>query len=244
MTFGIKITNDDGYLTFADTHDYLTLQEKLTSSQATYQFPQRFYWTTAYSGSAFPLVFIESNGYWASIIDTFRNANGTWQIHVWCNWGQATNTLNNITGYCFVQSSQYSASDPAYGIRINDASGNRVYNSDFELPRVKGFSSLPAITASTPSCGDSSTSVYLQTSVTHGVSGLTKPAATLYSSGSALLNCSGGFRYWKSGYKITSTQVLGGWMYAGQASGFTVSPSPYNSAPPAIPLGIIDGNDY
>lgn len=244
MTYGLKITNDDGYVTLADTHSYLRYEETLTSSNATYMFGNRYYWTTTYSGSSYPLVFIYSNGYWASIIDTFRNTNGTWQIHVWTANGQASSTLSNVEAYVFTSGSEETGSDPTYGIRINDSSGNRVYNSDFILPRIKGFSTIPAINAAAPSCSDSGTSAYNQTSVTHGVSGLTKPAATFYANGYAARNCTGGFKYWRVGYKITSTQILGGWVYGGQVSGWTTSPSPNYIAPSSFPAGVIDGNDY
>lgn len=249
MSYGIKSTNDNGYLTFSDANDYYYFKESLTSGKATYQFDQRFYWTTSYDGPTVPVVFIHSNGYFSSIIDTFRNTNGTWQIHVWCDYGQATNTLNNITGYVFVQSTE-SISNPLYGIRINNASGNRVYDTEMQIPKVKDFATVPAASSSYPSCSEESSGVYYQQAINHGISGLVKPAAILYSNGGTTRSCSvyvpgfgtfDGCNFSKSVHKITSTQIITGWAYMGKT--FAACNS-NNYRPIAYTTPVIDANDY
>jgi len=249
MSFGIKITNDNGYLTFSDINDYYFYRETLGSANATVQFEQRFYWTTSYDGATVPLVFIYSNGYFASIIDTFRNANGTWQIHVWCDWQQATNTKNNIQGYVFSQSTE-SISNPIYGIRINNSSGNRVFDSDMQIVKVKDFVTVPAASTSYPDCNQESSGVYYQQAQNHGVTGLVKPAAILYSNGGTLRSCSvfvpgfgtfDGCNFSKCVHKITSTQILTGWAYMGKTF---IQCNSNNYRPISYITPVIDGNDY
>ena len=99
MSYGINIINADSYLTFNEDKIYYQFEEKLESSKATVLFPSRFYWDTTYTGSKYPIVFIHSNGYWASIIDTYRLANNKWRIEVWTEGSLADATKNNITGY-------------------------------------------------------------------------------------------------------------------------------------------------
>lgn len=249
MSFGLRITNNDGYMTFTDNNAYYEYREKLTSSQATYQFGQRFYWTTTYDGSTFPLVFIYSNGKFCTIIDTFRNANGTWQIHVWTDYGEATNTLNAIEGYVFTDSSQTSTT-ASYGIRLRDANGNQIYNSNFQLINVKDFATVPASATSTVSCGSTSSGVYSQQSTNHNVSGLTKPAAVLYSNAATYSSCTvyvpgwgnfSGCRFWRAVHKVTSTAIITGWAYYGELFG-GCNNTMYSFQAYTTP--VIDGNDY
>jgi len=228
MSYGINIINADSYLTFNEDKTYYQFEEKLTSTQATVMFGQRFYWDTTYTGSKYPIVFIYSNGYWCSIIDTYRLSTNKWRIHCWTEGTQATNAKNNITGYMFTEGSESSTS-PSWGIKINDASGNRVYDSDFKIMNVKDFVTLPAPSSSYPSsstfgtlCGAANSGTTGGTSQSHGVTGLSKPCALLYSNGimqySKNYLCYG-FRFYsgfiKSIQKVDVTSVHHGWGHMG-----------------------------
>lgn len=246
MSFGLQITNDDGYLTFSDTNDYYFYKEKLTSSNATVMFDQRFYWTTSYSGSSVPLVFVYSNGKYCSVMDTFRNANGTWQIHVWCEWGTATATKNALEGYVFVDSSE-SSSSPAYGIRINNSSGNRVFDSDMEIIKVKDFATVPTASySSTPSCSYYNSAITATNSSAHGVSGLTKPAALMYSNSMSYRQCTiSGYTaclFFRALHKIDGTNITTGWAYMGGLIFTSCNTTTYPFQ--AFITPVIDGNDY
>jgi hypothetical protein len=239
MTTGIKVTNDDGNLSFSDSNDYYIYQEQLTSSKATVMFGQRFYWTTTYSGSAFPIVFIWSNNRYGSIVDTFRNANGTWQIHVWTAWNSASDTASNMQAWVFVDSSQASTS-PSYGIRINNASGTRVYDSDMDIIKIQGFGTVPASGTANASC-----SLYLIEQVqvqAHGISGMTKPAALLYHNNQQYRECSGSSYFWKAISAIDGTNLVTSWLYMGGLFGVGSTATVYPSQAYTTP--IIDGNDY
>lgn len=253
MSYGIDIINADSYLTFNEDKIYYQYEEKLTSTKATVAFGQRFYWDTDYNGSKYPIVFIYSNGYWASIIDTYRLTSNKWRIVVWTEGTKATNTKDNIEGYVFTEGSE-SSTNPSWGIKINDASGNRVYDSDFKIMNVKDFVTMPAPSSSYPAssfgatlCGAANTGTTGGTSTAHGVSGLTKPCALLYSNGimqySKNYLCSG-WRFYcgfvKSIQKVTSTNVEHSWGHMGDYIVNVqekVVPSDYITP-------IIDGDDY
>ena len=253
MSYGINIINADSYLTFNEDKIYYQFEEKLTSSQATVTFGQRFYWDTIYTGSAYPIVFIYSNGYWCSVIDTIKLSNNKWRIHLWTEGTKATDTKNNITGYLFTESSE-SSTNPSWGIKINDASGNRIYDSDFDIMRIKDFVTMPAPSSSYPSssfgstlCGASSSGTTGVTSNPHGVTGLSKPCALLYSNGIMQYNkhylCSG---WWfESGFakaiqKVTSANVEHAWGHMGDwYANLTQKTVPGDYTTP-----ILDGADY
>ena len=253
MSYGINIINAGSYLTFNEDKIYYQHEEKLTSTQATVMFGQRFYWDTTYSGSKYPIVFIYSNGYWATIIDTTRLVGGNWRIHVWTEGTKATVTKNNITGYVFTESSE-SATNPSWGIKINDASGNRVYDSDFAIMRIKDFVTMPAPSSSYPSssfggtlCGAASTGTTGGTSTAHGITGLSKPCAMLYSNGNMQYSKNYLCGYWMfySGFakaiqKVTSTSVEHTWGHMGDwVANLTQKTVPGDYITP-----IIDGADY
>jgi hypothetical protein len=253
MSYGINIVNADSYLTFNEDKIYYQFKEKLQSSKATVMFGQRFYWDTDYTGSKYPIVFIYSNGYWASIIDTYRLANNKWRIEVWTEGTKATVTKNNITGYLFTEGSE-STTNPSWGIRINDASGNRAYDSDFAIMRIKDFATMPAPSSSyLPSsfgatlCQPANSGTAGGTSNPHGVTGLSKPCALLYSNGTMQYPKNylcGWFRYYcgfaKSIQKVTSANVEHTWGHMGDfIYNVTMKVVPSNYITP-----IIDGADY
>jgi hypothetical protein len=253
MSYGINIVNAYSYLTFNEDKIYYQFKEKLTSTRATVTVPQSFYWDTVYSGSKYPIVFIYSNGYWATIVNTYRLSGGNWRIQVWTEGTKATVTKNNITGYVFTEGSE-STTNPSWGIRINDASGNRAYDSDFTIMRIKDFATAPAPSSSyLPSsfggtlCAASSAGVAGKTSSAHGVTGLSKPCAMLYSNGNMQYSknylCYG-WRFYsgfaKAVQKVTSANVEHAWGHMGDwyanlaqktVSGDYITP-------------IIDGADY
>ena len=271
MSYGITSINADGYLTFSEGKTYYQYQETLTSSDATVLLGQRFYWDTTYDGATYPLVFIYSNGYWGAIIDVFRKADNTWRIHVWTEGTQATNASTNMEGYVFSESGE-SATAPSWGMKINDASGNRVYDSDFDIIKVKDFVEIPAPQDSYVSCtaGGNSTSattgVWNTNTASHGVTGLTKPAVLMYANG-IQHDCCPDFgciyippswplpgRYFcamnkmfRTVQKVDSRSVHAGWAYAG-ASSYGLKGSgcdtPFKITPSAHTTPIIDGNDY
>lgn len=252
MSYGITTINSDGYLTFSEDKTYYQHQETLTSSNATVMFGQRFYWDTTYDGATYPLVFIYSNGYWGAIIDVFRKTDNTWRIHVWTEGTQATNASTNMEAYVFSESGE-SATSPSWGMKINDASGNRVYDSDFDIIRVKDFVEMPAPQDSYVSCssvgndGAVDSGIWKSNTTSHGVTGLTKPAALLYSNGIQQVNCGahGPYnwycsKFWKSIAKVDSTSVHHGWGHMGSLTACLsqrITPSAYTTP-------IIDGNDY
>jgi len=261
MSYGLNIINADSYLTFNEDKIYYQFEEKLQSSKATVVFEQRFYYDTDYTGSKYPIVFIHSNGYWCSIIDTYRLSNNKWRIELWAEGTKATATKNNITGYVFTESSE-SSTNPSWGIKINDANGARVYDSDFEIMRIKDFVNMPAPSSTSPGSSHggwnhaSVAGIYGSTSQAHGVSGLSKPAALLYSNGIIQYDrdfywtqyFGGGFSYqWhtmcgfvKSIQKVTSTTVEHGWGHMGNnVMDVTNKVTPANYTTP-----ILDGADY
>jgi len=252
MSYGINIINADSYLTFNEDKIYYQFEEKLQSSKATVVFSQRFYWDTDYTGSAYPIVFIYSNGYWATIIDTHRLSNNKWRIHVWTEGTKATDTKNNITGYVFTEGSESSTS-PSWGIKINDASGNRVYDSDFNIMRIKDFDTMPSPSSSYPSssfggtaCGAAVAGTTGEASSSHGISGLTKPCALLYSNGLMQYNkhylCTWWFEsgFAKSIQQVTSSQIKHAWGHMGDwTANLTQKTVPGDYVTP-----IIDGADY
>jgi len=251
MSYGINIVNANSYLTFNEDKTYYQFEEKLTNTQATVLFGQRFYWDTTYTGSKYPIVFIYSNGYWCSIIDTFRLSTNKWRIHCWTEGAQATNAKNNIIGYMFTESSESSTS-PSWGIKINDVSGNRVYDSDFKIMNVKDFVTLPAPSSSYPSSGfggysGAGAGVSGETSTAHGVTGLIKPCALLYSNGimqfdkdyySYPWHIQSGFA--KSIQKVTSAYVKHGWGHMGDSVVDLVQ----KTVPSDYITPILDGADY
>ncbi len=270
MSVGLKIINANSYLTFDDKKTYYQFEEKLQSSKATVPFPQKFYWDTDYTGSKFPIVFIYSNGYWATIINTYRLSTNKWRISVWCEGTTATNAKNNIIGYVFTESSE-SSTNPSWGLKIKDASGNRIYDSDFKLMKIKDFVTMPSPQDSYVGCSTAKTllaasGVKMSNSTAHGVSGLGKPAALLYSNGFQISRCDdhgcvyypprppypsyyfcGQRTAWKTVQKVTSTSVEHGWGNVGVAS-YAYKYNHYDSSDKTTPESyvcpILDGDDY
>jgi len=261
MSYGINIVNADSYLTFNEDKIYYQFEEKLTSTNATVVFEQRFYWDTTYTGSKYPIVFIYSNGYWCSIIDTYRLSNNKWRIELWTEGTKATATKNNITGYVFTESSE-SSTNPSWGIKINNASGNRVYDSDFNIMRIKDFSDMPAPSSTYPGSSHGGwnhaavAGIYGETSNPHGVTSLSKPSALLYSNGIMQYDrdfywrqyFGGGYSFrWhtmcgfvKSIQKVTSADVKHGWGHMGN----NVMDVTNKVTPGAYVTPILDGADY
>jgi len=251
MSYGINIINADSYLTFNEDKIYYQFEERLTSTNATEMFAQRFWWDTDYTGSTYPIVFIYSNGYWGSIIDTHRLSNNKWRIHVWVEGGTASDALTDMQGYVFTEGSE-SSTAPSWGIRINDASGNRAYDSDFNIMRIKDFVTMPAPSSSYPSSSfggysGAGAGVSGETSTAHGVTGLTKPCALLYSNGimqfdkdyySYPWHIQSGFA--KSIQKVTSSAVKHGWGHMGDSVVDVVE----KTVPGDYIAPIIDGDDY
>jgi len=272
MSYGLKLINANSYLTFDENKTYYQFQEKLTSTQATVMFSQRFYWDTVYTGSKFPLVFIYSNGYWCSIINTQRLSGNNWRVHVWCEGTKATDTKNNITGYVFTESSE-SSTNPSWGIKIKDSSGARIYDSDFNLMRIKDFVTMPAPQDAYAGCNStrvaaSAAGVSQSNSTAHGITFPTggKPTALLYSNGFQISRCDDHgcvyyppsypfpARYfcaqrtgWKTVQKVTSTSVEHGWGNIGAAS-YALRDNHYDSSdkttPEAYVCPILNGADY
>lgn len=270
MSVGVSIINASGYLTFDDVKTYQIFEEKIGSDKATVVFQNRFYWDTDYTGDDFPLVFIYSNGYWASIMDVFRLSNNKWRIHVWVEGTKATETKDNISAYLFTVGSN-ATTDPDWGLKINDVNGDRIYDSDFNLLRVKDFVTMPTPQDSYAGCSSAntttpSTGIKNTNTTSHGISALSKPAALLYSSGFQASHCQdfgcvwydlgypvGTVQYcgqqhgWKSVQRVTDTSVQHGWANMGAISygfaGFTIADS-NKTTPSAYITPVIDGADY
>jgi len=253
MTYGISLRNDSGYLTFSDDKTYYVFKEKLNSGNAgsfsTTDNPSWFYWDTTYTGASIPIVFIYSDGMWASVINTRRLSNNKWRISIWTEGDEKVDTQANLTGYLFVNGDEVTT-NPSYGVRINDANGNKIFDSDYNIVNVKDFSTAPAPTNSVPSGIDAwlypTSGAWGVESVNHGVSGLSKPAAMLYSNGFMIKNHSQTYygspvrTYQHSVLKITSTAIKGAWVHMGGnifGTEATTMSSDYTTP-------IIDGGDY
>lgn len=219
MSFGLSANNDLGKLIIDGDTDQLYFVGKATYEGNSYNNNTSRTYTIACTGT--PLVFIRSQAGWASV-QSINNTGQFWRIVVACY------SPTDLELYCFARVSSATAVG-TMGIIVRSSSGSIVFDSRLKPLRLRGLSHA-----------------HYNGTVTHGVTGLSKPAAVLpthifqsFYANAYVIN------FYLAVFNVSPTEIVGGSVYAGYGNA-SVYPATGDiltgKTVPYVP--IIDGADY
>ena len=225
MSYGLDIRNDDGLMTMRADKEYWVFWDKMVASDAYWNYTTVKYFDTGYNGAQPPMVFANIDGY--TQLRFISRIDGAWDSANWvASFGfPSTGAHADFAIYIFVPSQDGTATNPAYGIQINDENGDKLYDSDMKLMRVGGFETINNPTAN-PSCSNNQQfGMYHVATTSITDYGFTSPCFAIAQGGFAWTNClpyndrifqalmkyddstktisQGWYNYYPSGYNIT-----------------------------------------
>ena len=247
MSFGLDIKNDDGLMTMRADKEYWVFWDKQVPSDAmsAWSSTTALYFDTGYNGAQPPMIF-------ANIPDLcglrwISRNEGSWST---ANWVASyafpySGADSNFAIYIFVPSQSGTATNPAYGLQINDENGDKLYDSDMKLMRVGGFETIN--NPSNPTCSNSTYGGFAPSTTTSIANyGFTKPCFAITETGVAWTNClPNNDRYFNAMMKYThSTRTMTHGWYNYFPSGYNYVSSTFAHPTAQTLTAVIDGADY